>query len=145
MKCLEKDRSRRYSSPAALAEDLQRHLKGEPVVARPEHGLSSASLFGEIRWRPAASLVAHTVLGIIGTSVGLANANEQRERAEEQAKLGASGRGSRKDRGNSNSWRTSSPSNSTRLTHRPWEHRFAPTCSRASARGSGPGLRNRSR
>ena len=33
MKCLEKDRARRYDSAAALAEDLRRHLADEPVTA----------------------------------------------------------------------------------------------------------------
>jgi len=35
MKCLEKDRTRRYETANALASDVQRHLKGEPVVAAP--------------------------------------------------------------------------------------------------------------
>jgi serine/threonine protein kinase/tetratricopeptide (TPR) repeat protein len=35
MKCLEKDRSRRYDTAAALSVDLQRHLAGEPVAAAP--------------------------------------------------------------------------------------------------------------
>jgi serine/threonine protein kinase/tetratricopeptide (TPR) repeat protein len=35
MKCLEKDRSRRYETANGLAADLRRHLGNEPVVARP--------------------------------------------------------------------------------------------------------------
>jgi eukaryotic-like serine/threonine-protein kinase len=35
MKCLEKDRARRYETANALAMDLQRHLNNEPVTARP--------------------------------------------------------------------------------------------------------------
>ena len=35
MKCLEKDRSRRYETANGLAADLKRHLANEPVVARP--------------------------------------------------------------------------------------------------------------
>ena len=35
MKCLEKDRSRRYETANGLAMDLQRFLDDEPVVARP--------------------------------------------------------------------------------------------------------------
>jgi serine/threonine protein kinase/tetratricopeptide (TPR) repeat protein len=35
MKCLEKDRTRRYETASGLAMDIQRHLGNEPVVARP--------------------------------------------------------------------------------------------------------------
>ncbi|HAV61357.1 MAG TPA: hypothetical protein DCY13_03225 [Verrucomicrobiales bacterium] len=35
MKCLEKDRSRRYETANGLAMDVRRHLAHEPVVARP--------------------------------------------------------------------------------------------------------------
>jgi serine/threonine protein kinase len=35
MKSLEKDRVRRYETTSGLAEDIQRHLDHEPVVARP--------------------------------------------------------------------------------------------------------------
>jgi WD40 repeat protein len=35
MKCLEKDRSRRYATAQQLAEDLQRYINHEPVIARP--------------------------------------------------------------------------------------------------------------
>jgi eukaryotic-like serine/threonine-protein kinase len=35
MKCLEKDRTRRYETAAGLAADLHRYLNNEPVVARP--------------------------------------------------------------------------------------------------------------
>jgi serine/threonine protein kinase/tetratricopeptide (TPR) repeat protein len=35
MKCLEKDRTRRYETANGLALDIQRHLNHEPIVARP--------------------------------------------------------------------------------------------------------------
>jgi len=35
MKCLEKDRTRRYETANGLAADIMRHLTNEPVVARP--------------------------------------------------------------------------------------------------------------
>jgi len=35
MKCLEKDRTRRYETANGLAADITRHLTNEPVIARP--------------------------------------------------------------------------------------------------------------
>src|SRR6266849_6725750 len=35
MKCLEKDRTRRYETANGLAADVERYLNTEPVVARP--------------------------------------------------------------------------------------------------------------
>ena len=35
MRCLEKDRARRYETASGLANDIQRHLRNEPVAARP--------------------------------------------------------------------------------------------------------------
>ncbi len=35
MKCLEKDRTRRYETATALARDVERYLKDEPVEACP--------------------------------------------------------------------------------------------------------------
>ena len=34
MKCLEKDRTRRYETANDVATDIQRHLSNEPIVAR---------------------------------------------------------------------------------------------------------------
>jgi eukaryotic-like serine/threonine-protein kinase len=39
MKCLEKDRSRRYETANGIAADIQRHLNHEPVTARPPSGM----------------------------------------------------------------------------------------------------------
>ncbi|HSU56828.1 MAG TPA: serine/threonine-protein kinase [Candidatus Dormibacteraeota bacterium] len=39
MKCLEKDRTRRYETANGLGLDIQRHLRNEPVVARPPSNL----------------------------------------------------------------------------------------------------------
>jgi len=51
MKCLEKDRSRRYETANGLAADLKRHLNNEPVVARPPSApIGSRRRFAETRW-----------------------------------------------------------------------------------------------
>src|SRR5207247_4138136 len=39
MKCLEKDRARRYETANGLARDIERHINHEPVVACPPSNL----------------------------------------------------------------------------------------------------------
>lgn len=51
MRCLEKDRKRRYPSAAELAEDIQRFLSSEPIVARPPSTLYTLRKLAE-RHRP---------------------------------------------------------------------------------------------
>ncbi|MCI0541622.1 MAG: protein kinase [Verrucomicrobiales bacterium] len=71
MKCLEKDRSRRYDTANGLAADLTRHLNNEPVSARPP----SAAYKFQKAWRRnrlsfmAAASVAMVLL--LGMSVSL--------------------------------------------------------------------------
>ena len=67
MKCLEKDRTRRYETANGLATDIARHLNNEPIAARPPGKLY---LFQKSfrRNRPAyvaaASVIAALVLGL---------------------------------------------------------------------------------
>ncbi len=98
MKCLEKDRSRRYDTANGLAMDIARHLGDEPVVARPPSRGYRMRKF--VRRNRAVvlsgSLVAAVlVLGIIGTTWGLlrsmkAEREQSRERQlAEQARVEA--------------------------------------------------------
>jgi serine/threonine protein kinase len=46
LKCLEKDRARRYATANALLMDIQRHLSNEPVAARPPSRLYEFQVSG---------------------------------------------------------------------------------------------------
>lgn len=80
MKCLEKDRARRYETVNALAREVQRFLADEPVEARPP---STGYRFKKFltRHKGAASAITIVALalvgGILGTSWGLILAKEQ--------------------------------------------------------------------
>lgn len=80
MKCLEKDRSRRYETANGLASDLQRFLADEPVQACPPTARYRLLKFVR-RHRVAvlaASLISVSLVGgFIGTMVGLWNARQQ--------------------------------------------------------------------
>jgi WD40 repeat protein len=59
LKCLQKEREKRYSSCAELADDLQRFLNGEPIKARPTGTLEKA-----VRWCQRKPLVASLIAGL---------------------------------------------------------------------------------
>src|SRR5438552_687281 len=60
MRCLEKDRTRRYETANGLASDIQRHLDNEPVVARPPSTLYRIQKF--VRRNKAAALAAAVIV-----------------------------------------------------------------------------------
>jgi len=73
LKCLEKEPERRYASALALAEDLERWLRGEPTLARP---LSRPARLRRWAWRRrrwlAAGAAALVMLVLIGLGTGQA-------------------------------------------------------------------------
>jgi serine/threonine protein kinase len=62
MKALEKDRTRRYDTANGLASDIQRHLKNEPIVARPPTG---AYRFQKLVRRNKAAFAVTTLIAVV--------------------------------------------------------------------------------
>jgi serine/threonine protein kinase len=70
MKALEKDRTRRYETANGLAVDLERHLRNEPVSARPPSAFylfQKAVRRNSLAWIAGTAIVAALVIGITGT------------------------------------------------------------------------------
>ncbi|MBI2901205.1 MAG: protein kinase [Planctomycetes bacterium] len=79
-KALEKDAVRRYKSARALAEDLRRHLAGEPILARPTGPLVRIGKW--VRRRRALSAALAVILVGLLVAAGALAANAIRSRRE---------------------------------------------------------------
>jgi len=80
MKCLEKDRNRRYETASALAADLQHYLANEPVEARPTSQAYRLRKF--IRRNKAgvlagSAIIAALAAGLAFASIGFVQARRQ--------------------------------------------------------------------
>ena len=87
MKCLEKDRNRRYDSAGSLARDIERYLHDEPVSAVAPSRIYRARKF-VLRNKAAviasAVVLASLIVGIVGTTIGLVSQTRQRAIAERE-------------------------------------------------------------
>jgi serine/threonine protein kinase/Tfp pilus assembly protein PilF len=79
MKCLEKDRTRRYETANGLAADIHRHLNNEPIVARPPSRLYQFRKL--VRRNRVAFTAAVAVLLALLTGLGFSTWALFRERA----------------------------------------------------------------
>jgi WD40 repeat protein/serine/threonine protein kinase/tetratricopeptide (TPR) repeat protein len=102
MKCLEKERGRRYETANGLAMDVQRYLTDEPVLAGPPSAGYRLRKFLRRNKRPvlAASIVLLALIGgVIGTTWGMVNAEQAQAEAqanERKAKQAAEAEGQAK-------------------------------------------------
>jgi serine/threonine protein kinase/Tfp pilus assembly protein PilF len=104
MKCLEKDRKRRYETADALAKDVERYLADEPVEACPPSATYRVGKFLRKHRRPLLTGAAFLALLVAGGVLvawqavreaeaehdrEVREARAERDRAVEQAKRGA--------------------------------------------------------
>ena len=68
MKALERDRARRYGSPAELADDVRRYLLNEPILARPASGAYRLRKYVQ-RHRLAVSAAAVILFLLVGSAI----------------------------------------------------------------------------
>jgi eukaryotic-like serine/threonine-protein kinase len=90
MKALEKDRTRRYSTPMDLSEDVRRHLRNEAVVASPPSAVYRLGKFvrrNRVAVAAALLVIAALILGIVGTSVGLVQARREADASRQVVRL----------------------------------------------------------
>ena len=88
MKALEKDRTRRYASPADLAADLERHLRHEPVTACPPSLLYKVGKFvrrNRLAVFAAGVVVSAVLLGLVMTGLALRQTRIEAARAQQVA------------------------------------------------------------
>src|SRR5690606_13316475 len=89
MKTLEKDRTRRYETASALADDVERHLSQQPVLAGPPSARYRLSKFyrrNRGRVVAAAAVAAMFLLGLAGTTASMLEAWTKAREADNERK-----------------------------------------------------------
>ena len=87
MKCLEKDRTRRYDTANGLAADLKRHLNDEPVVARPPSKLYEFQRLvrrHKVGFTAAAAVIVALTTGVVVSAWQAVRARQAEKLAKER-------------------------------------------------------------
>ncbi len=87
MKCLEKDRTRRYETANGLAADVRRHLDNLPVVARPPSVAYRVEKFVRRNRAMVAAAVMVAVVLVLGIVISAWQAVRARQAEREQGRL----------------------------------------------------------
>jgi WD40 repeat protein len=87
LKCMDKRPERRYESANALADDLERWLKGEPIVARPIGRWERAAKWVGRNKGLSAGLVAAALALVVGAAVSTWQAIVARAAADRAERL----------------------------------------------------------
>ena len=90
MRCLEKDRTRRYETAIGVALDIERHLKNEPIAARPpSHTYRTRKFIRRHKFGVAAAVAvaASLVAGLVVSSVLLVRERTAHRRAAEAERV----------------------------------------------------------
>src|SRR6185436_13288012 len=88
LKCLEKDRARRYETASALLTDIQRHLGNEPVTARPRSRLyefQKTVRRHKVGFAATAAVILTLFFGLGIATWSLVKERQARQRADTEA------------------------------------------------------------
>ncbi len=89
MKALDKDRRRRYETAASFADDVLRHLKSQPITARPPDRLYQLRKMvrrNKLVFAASGAVAAALVLGLAASTWLLFKQSDLRQQAQAEAK-----------------------------------------------------------
>jgi len=87
MKCLEKDRTRRYETANGVAMDLKRYLSQEPVVARPPSAIYRFQKFArrnKLAFAAGSAVAIALCLGVVASTWQAVRATHERRIADHE-------------------------------------------------------------
>lgn len=89
MKAVEKDRARRYESPAQLSEDISRYLQHQPIVARPASAFYRLNRFVRRNhvWVAISSLICSTLFAGLMVAIWHLHVTQKQRNETEQERV----------------------------------------------------------